>query len=140
MRRRPLTRKPTMDDTIVTVRFTDAGQARGTLHELKRLDRDGQLRVRGAALVERSGQGRIGMPPGTADADGLFMPQGGLVGALGGTATRRPAAEVAAEVRAAEEAAKTADEAARRVLGEERRDQRKDQWERFKETMKSKLP
>jgi hypothetical protein len=45
-----------MDDTIVTVRFTDLGQA---LRMLKLLSSEGQLRVRAAAaLVERSAQGR----------------------------------------------------------------------------------
>ena len=66
-----------MDDTIVAVRFTDLDQARAALHELERLDRDGRLRVRGAALVERSGDGRIA---GADDAD--FAPPGGVFGML----------------------------------------------------------
>ena len=53
-----------MEDTIVTLRFTDLGRARRALHELERLDRDGRLQVRGAALVQRSGQGGIDAPGG----------------------------------------------------------------------------
>jgi hypothetical protein len=57
-RRRPLM-EAVMDDTIVTVRFTDLGQARRALRMLKLLSSEGQLRVRAAAaLVERSAQGR----------------------------------------------------------------------------------
>jgi hypothetical protein len=40
-----------MDDTIVTVRFTDVGEARRGLRMLKLLGSEGQLRVRAAALV-----------------------------------------------------------------------------------------
>jgi len=53
-----------MNDTIVTVRFTDLGAARRALRILKLLDSEGQLRVRAAALVERSAQGRICCPSG----------------------------------------------------------------------------
>jgi hypothetical protein len=77
-----------MEDTIVTIRFTDPGEARRALHRLKELDRDKELRVREAALVQRSGQGRIGVPDEARDADGFFMAPGGIVGmtvdALGG--------------------------------------------------------
>jgi hypothetical protein len=77
-----------MDDTIVAVRFAQPGEARRAMHTLKQLDRDGRLRVREAALLERSGQGRIGVPGEGQDEDGFFMPPGGIVGmmveALGG--------------------------------------------------------
>ena len=69
-------------DTIVAVRFSDVGEAHRAMHELKQLDRDGRLRVREAALIERSGQGGIGVPAGGQDADGFFMPSGGIVGML----------------------------------------------------------
>ena len=49
-----------MNDTIVTVRFTDLGAARRALRILKLLDSEGQLRVRAAALVERPAPGRVG--------------------------------------------------------------------------------
>ena len=71
-----------MDDTIVAVRFAASGDARRAMQELKQLDRDGRLRVREAALLERSGQGRIGVPGEGQDADGFFMPPGGIVGML----------------------------------------------------------
>ena len=71
-----------MDDTIVAVRFAESGEARRAMRELKRLDRDGRLRVREAALLERSGQGRIGVPGEGQDEDGFFMPPAGIVGML----------------------------------------------------------
>lgn len=76
-----------MEDTIVVLRFTELAEARQALHELKQLDRDGRLRVREAALMERSGEGRAAVA-NPADDDGYFMPLGGtagmLVEALGG--------------------------------------------------------
>jgi hypothetical protein len=71
-----------MDDTIVAVRFRDPGEARRAMRELKELDRKGRLRVREAALLERSGQGRIGVPREGQDEEGFFMPPGGIVGML----------------------------------------------------------
>ena len=71
-----------MDDTIVAVRFAEPGEARRAMRELKQLDHDGRLRVREAALLERSGQGGIDVPAGGQDADGFFMPPGGIVGML----------------------------------------------------------
>jgi hypothetical protein len=71
-----------MDDTIVAVRFGEPGEARRAMRELKQLDRDGRLRVREAALLTRSGQGRIGVPGEGQDEDGFFMPPGGIVGML----------------------------------------------------------
>jgi hypothetical protein len=68
-----------MDDTIVAVRFAEPGEARRAMRELKRLDSDGRLRVREAALLERSGQGRIGVPREGQDEEGFFMPPGGIV-------------------------------------------------------------
>jgi hypothetical protein len=87
-----------MEDTIVIARFTDLGDARRALHRLKQLDRDGQLRVREAALVQRSGQGDVDVPASAQDADGFYMPPGGIVGMLVdtlrgpiGALARRPA-------------------------------------------------
>lgn len=57
--------------------------------------------------------------------------------ALGGTVTRRSAADVYAEVQAAEAAQDAADAEARRVLREQRRAERKDKWEQFKNKLKS---
>jgi hypothetical protein len=71
-----------MEDTIVAVRFAEPGEARRAMRELKQLDRDGRLRVREAALLARSGQGRIGVPGEGQDEDGFFMPPGGIVGML----------------------------------------------------------
>ena len=71
-----------MDDMIVTMRFTDVGQARRALRELERLDRDGRLRVRGATLVERSGQGRIELSEGARDDQGHILPPAGTAGML----------------------------------------------------------
>jgi hypothetical protein len=79
-----------MDDQIVTVRFTDLADARRALHELKRLDRDGTLRVRGAALMERS-SGRIGEPEGAQDPEGDVMPQVGIIGLLAESFASGPA-------------------------------------------------
>ena len=69
-----------MEDTVVVLRFNDVGQARQALHELKRLDRDQQLRVSAAALVGRSGDGRVDASGG--DADGFYTPEGGIVGIM----------------------------------------------------------
>ena len=71
-----------MDDTIVAVRFEEPGEARRAMRELKQLDGDGRLRVREAALLERSGQGRIGVPGEGQDEEGFFMPPGGIVSML----------------------------------------------------------
>jgi hypothetical protein len=71
-----------MDDTIVAVRFAETGEARRAMQKLKQLDRDGRLRVREAALLERSGQGRIGVPMEGQDEEGFFMPPGGIVSML----------------------------------------------------------
>jgi len=70
-----------MDDIIVTLRFSDIGAARRALQMLKLLDSEGQLRVRAAALVERSGQ-RSGPPGRAADGASVFLAQGGVVGML----------------------------------------------------------
>ena len=71
-----------MNDTIVTVRFTDLGAARRALRILKLLDSEGQLRVRAAALVERPAPGRVGSPSGAEDDAYVFLPGGGVVGTL----------------------------------------------------------
>ena len=68
-----------MDDTIVAVRFAGSGEARRAMAELKQLDRDGRLQVREAALLTRSGQGRVGVPGEGQDEDGYYMPLGGVV-------------------------------------------------------------
>jgi hypothetical protein len=77
-----------MEDTIITLRFTELGRARRALHELERLDREQRLQVRGATLVQRSGQGGIDAPSAARDDDGHYMPRGGtismLLDALGG--------------------------------------------------------
>lgn len=70
------------DDTTVMLRFTDLGRARRALHELERLDDDGRLQVRGATLVQRSGQGGIDGPQAARDADGHYLPPGGTVSLL----------------------------------------------------------
>jgi hypothetical protein len=70
-----------MEDTIVILRFTDLGRARRALHELQRVDRDRRLQVRGAALIQRSGQGGIDAPAAAQD-DGHYLPPGGSVGML----------------------------------------------------------
>ena len=71
-----------MEDTIVILRFTDLGLARRALHELKRLDKDRRLAVRGAALVQRSGQGGIDAPEAARDDDGHYLPAGGSFGMM----------------------------------------------------------
>jgi hypothetical protein len=71
-----------MEDTIVTLRFTDLDRARRALHELERVDRDRRLRVRGAALIQRSGQGGIDSPGAARDDDGHYLPPGGSVSML----------------------------------------------------------
>jgi hypothetical protein len=68
-----------MEDTVVTLRFTDLGRARRALHELERLDRERRLRVRGATLVQRSGQGGIDAPQAARDDEGHYLPPGGSV-------------------------------------------------------------
>ena len=71
-----------MEDTIVTLRFTDLGRARRALHELERLDRERRLHVRGATLVQRSGRDGIDTPPAARDDEGHYLPRGGSVGML----------------------------------------------------------
>ena len=71
-----------MEDTIVTLRFTDLDRARRALHELQRVDRDRRLRVRGATLIQRSGQGAIAAPAAARDDDGSYLPPGGSVSML----------------------------------------------------------
>lgn len=71
-----------MEDTIVTLRYTDLGRARRALHELERLDREGRLHVRGATLVQRSGQGGIDAPAAARDGEGHYLPPGGSVGMM----------------------------------------------------------
>ena len=71
-----------MQDTIVTLRFTDLDRARRALHDLERVDRDRRLRVRGATLIQRSGQGGIDAPAAAQDDDGHYLPPGGSVGML----------------------------------------------------------
>lgn len=71
-----------MEDTIITLRFMERGQARRALHELERLDRHGRLKVRGATLLERSGQGGIDVPSAARDDDGHYMPAGGSISML----------------------------------------------------------
>jgi hypothetical protein len=68
-----------MEDTVVTLRFTDLGRARRALHELERLDHERRLHVRGATLVQRSGQGGIDAPRAARDDEGHYLPPGGSV-------------------------------------------------------------
>ena len=56
---------------------------------------------------------------------------------LGGTVTRRSAAEVYDEIQSAKAAQDAADAEARRVLREQRRAEHKDKWEQFKNKVKS---
>ena len=69
-------------DTIVVLRFNDLDQARHALDELKRLDRKRRLQVSAAALVERPAEGRIDASGGSEDADGFYLPKGGIVGLM----------------------------------------------------------
>ena len=56
---------------------------------------------------------------------------------LGGTVTRRSAADVYAEVQSARAAQEAAEAEARRVLRDQRRAEHQDQWEQFKNKVKS---
>jgi uncharacterized membrane protein len=56
---------------------------------------------------------------------------------LGGTVTRRSAAEVYDEIQSANAAQDAADAEARRVLREQRRAEHKDKWEQYKNKIKS---
>jgi hypothetical protein len=71
-----------MEDTIVILRFAELGRARRALHDLERFDGDGRLQVRGAALVQRSGQGGIDAPAAARDQEGHYLPPGGTVSLL----------------------------------------------------------
>jgi uncharacterized membrane protein len=66
----------------------------------------------------------------TEVVDGIMRP-------LGGTVTRRAAAEVYDEIQSAKAAQDAADAEARRVLREQRRAEHKDKWEQFKNKIKS---
>jgi hypothetical protein len=87
-----------MDDTIVTVRFTDPEEARRGLRMLKLLGSEGQLRVRAAALVHEQARAleESEPEPGVTlviakvrdpDPDALDS----ALAAVGGSASRRPA-------------------------------------------------
>ena len=69
-----------MEDAIVTLRFTELGPARRAFHDLERLDRAGRLKVRGATLIHRSGDGGIDTPEAARDDDGHYLPPGGSIG------------------------------------------------------------
>jgi hypothetical protein len=71
-----------MEDTIVSLRFTDVDRALRALYEFRQLDRDRRLQVRGAVLVQRSPQGAIGVPQPDPHDDGQHLPPGGIVGML----------------------------------------------------------
>jgi hypothetical protein len=71
-----------MEDTIAILRFAELGRARRALHDLERLDDDGRLQVRGAALVQRSGEGGIDAPAAARDQEGHYLPPGGTVSLL----------------------------------------------------------
>ena len=108
-----------MNDTIVTVRFTDLGVARRALRMLKLLASEGQVRVRAAALVERSAHGSNGCPSGAEDDEITRNREPGVslviariedpdpdvldsaLDALGGAATRHDADAFYAELGAA---------------------------------------
>ena len=60
-----------------------------------------------------------------------------IMAALGGTVTRRSAADVYAEIQGAKAAQDAADAEARRVLREQRHAEHKDKWEQFKNKVKS---
>jgi len=95
----------TMNDTIVTVRFTDLAGARRALRMLRLLSSEGQLRVRAAALVERSAQGAAVARGATLVVAEIEDPDPDVLAsaldALGGTATREPAEALCAELGAA---------------------------------------
>ena len=71
-----------MEDTIVSLRFTDVDRALRALYEFRQLDRDRRLQVRGAVLVQRSPQGAIEGPRPDPRRDSQYLPPGGLVGML----------------------------------------------------------
>lgn len=71
-----------MEDTIVSLRFTDVDRALRALYEFRQLDRDRRLQVRGAVLVQRSPQGAIDVPQPDPHGDGQYLPPGGIVGML----------------------------------------------------------
>jgi uncharacterized membrane protein len=73
-----------MEDTIVVIRYRDPAEARQALAQLKQLDADRRLDVRGAALVQRSGDGAIDVPVSNRDDEGLYMPPGGVIGMMFG--------------------------------------------------------
>lgn len=73
-----------MEDTIVVVRFRDLAKARHALVELKQLDEDRRLDVRGAALVQRSADGGVDLPMSNRDDEGFYVPPGGVIGMIFG--------------------------------------------------------
>jgi uncharacterized membrane protein len=73
-----------MQDTIVVIRFRDLANARHALVQLKQLDEDRRLDVRGAALVQRSPEGGIDVPVSNRDDEGFYMPPGGVIGMMFG--------------------------------------------------------
>jgi hypothetical protein len=93
-----------MGDTVVTVRFTDIGQARRALRMLKLMGSEGQLRVRAATLAfEEIGRD---LEPGITlviaeveDPDPDVLDS--ALDALGGYAATRAAAAYSADLRAA---------------------------------------
>ena len=90
------------------------------------------------ALATISGQIEPGHTVLVAEV-GEVTPEGvdNAMSGLGGTVTRRSAADVYAEIQAAQAAQDAADAEARRVLREQRRAEHKDKWEQFKNKVKS---
>jgi SpoVK/Ycf46/Vps4 family AAA+-type ATPase len=89
-----------VEDTIVTIRYTDLDAAHRALRRLKALDREGELPVREAALERISRDLEPGVTIVIAE---IAAPDPGVLGAvleeLGGTVTTRAAANVYAELR-----------------------------------------
>jgi uncharacterized membrane protein len=69
-------------DNVVVVRFTEPSKAYQALSVLKECDADGRIGLASAAVVERTGDGKLRIPEGADNVGLAGMETGSLVGML----------------------------------------------------------
>jgi uncharacterized membrane protein len=72
------------NDNVIAVGFTESASAYEALSNLKELDGQGQLDVRGAAVLERGEDGQLAVKDRTGDTHLHATATGGLIGLLVG--------------------------------------------------------
>src|SRR6478609_318029 len=72
------------EDNVIAVSFEDDDSAYAGLARLKQLDADGQIELRGAAVVERGADGRVTTKERAGKEEWEGTAAGGLIGLLVG--------------------------------------------------------